>query len=92
MSFSRAFLLLGLFLVATQQAQADIPNPEPNPVAFPFVLCGVCLSLAVAFFGLWLVTMLKHRKPRSLAPEPKLSVVRTIVRTINEFDPRTNQN
>ena len=56
-------------LAAVQKAQADIaPNPPPPPSdqTLPVVLAGVCLSLAIMFFGLWLVNFRKSIKAKSI--------------------------
>ncbi len=56
-------------MAAVQKAQADIPNPPPPPSdqTLPIVLAGVCLSLAIAFFGLWFVNFKKMTKAKSIA-------------------------
>ena len=57
-------------MAAVQKAQADIaPNPPPPPSdqTLPVVLAGVCLSLAIAFFGLWFVNFKKMTKANSIA-------------------------
>ncbi|MBI2812541.1 MAG: hypothetical protein HYX67_17185 [Candidatus Melainabacteria bacterium] len=59
---------LVLFLMAAvQQAQADIapgPSPPPPDQSLPVVLAGVCLSLAIVFFGLWFVNYKKAAKAK----------------------------
>lgn len=62
--------LILCLMAAVQKAQADIaPNPPPPPSdqTLPVVLAGVCLSLAIAFFGLWFVNIKKMTKAKSIA-------------------------
>ena len=59
-------LVCGL-LAAVQQAQADIapgPSPPPPDESMPVVLAGVCLSLAIVFFGLWFANQHKASKAK----------------------------
>ncbi len=60
---------LVLFLMGSvQKAQADMPPPNPPPdQTLPVVLAGVCLSLAIVFFGLWFVNFKKSVKAKSIA-------------------------
>ena len=54
-------------MAAVQQAQADIapgPAPPPPDQSLPVVLAGVCLSLAIVFFGLWFVNHQKAAKAK----------------------------
>lgn len=64
-SFNLAVLVLAMF-ATVQQAQADIsPGPPPPPdQMMPIVLAGVCLSLAIMFFGLWFVNQRKAAKAK----------------------------
>lgn len=58
--------LLCCFLAAVQEARADIaPGPPPPPdETMPLVLAGICLSLAIVFFGLWFVNQRKAAKAK----------------------------
>ncbi|RTL35641.1 MAG: hypothetical protein EKK48_28530 [Candidatus Melainabacteria bacterium] len=64
-SFNLAALILVMF-ATVQQAQADIaPGPPPPPdQTMPIVLAGICLSLAIMFFGLWFVNQRKAAKAK----------------------------
>ncbi|MBS2004358.1 MAG: hypothetical protein U0103_12965 [Candidatus Obscuribacterales bacterium] len=64
-SLNLAALILVMF-ATVQQAQADIaPGPPPPPdQMMPIVLAGICLSLAIMFFGLWFVNQRKAAKAK----------------------------
>ncbi len=88
MRFPKLLGVLGLFMAAVQQAQADIA-PEPIPPggnSLPFVIAGVCLSLAIVFFGLWLVNLNKQKRAQSLASQERNTP------SANDLDPVSHQS
>ncbi|CAN5400741.1 hypothetical protein BH10CYA1_BH10CYA1_00410 [soil metagenome] len=59
--------LILCLMAAVQQVQADIapgPAPPPPDQSLPVVLAGVCLSMAIVFFGLWFVNFQKAAKAK----------------------------
>jgi hypothetical protein len=89
MHFSKFLVVLGLFMAAVQQAQADIaPDPRPpgTDSAVLFVVAGVCLSLAIVFFGLWFVNLNKQKRAQTLASQERS------MQATNDFDPVSHQS
>jgi len=63
-SFNLAALIL-VMCTTVQQARADIPAPPPPPdQTMSMAFAGVCLSLAIMFFGLWFVNQRKAAKAK----------------------------
>jgi hypothetical protein len=78
MKTSKVVALICCFLAAVQIASADaapraVP-PQPDPT-MPIVLAGVCLSLAIVFFGLWFVNLHKAAKAKMAQSGPGSSPV-----------------
>ncbi len=57
-------------MAAVPKVLADIAPEPPTPppdATLPVVLAGVCLSLAIMFFGLWYVNFKKSIRAKSIA-------------------------